>query len=449
MDTALQAAPFAAALTPGTPDPFLGLRPLLPASEYLPELALALGIGLLIGVQRGWVTRAEPPGSRVAGVRTYALLGLFGGWVGLALTLALHVVALLFAGAAAVAVLAGYVRDMRLTGHVSVTSTLAAIVTLALGATATAGYPGLASICAGATVLLLASRDALHGALERVSESDLKALIRLALVIFLILPVLPDQGYGPYGLNPRRLWMVVVTCGSISFIGYVLSRWLGGRQGALVTAMAGALVSSTAVTLEGARRIREQGSSPAQDVAVVGAQVVMLGRSLLLVLLLAPSASAAFAGIVMPSLVIVAVLAAGLFARSLRSSASVEPVPTKPPGLKLAFVFAAAIAVVSTLAGWAEDRFGEGSAAIMIALGGMVDIDSAIAALSILPEGTLSPAIAAYAVAAPVLFNTLGKLVLLVSIAGARRSGWPALGLAASAAALVAAALSGGFLQQL
>ena len=449
MNIAPQTAPLTGALIPGSPDPSLGLRPLLPASEYLPELALALGIGLLMGVQRGWVMRAEPDGSRVAGVRTYALLGLFGGWVGLALTLQLQVVALLFAAAAAVAVLAGYSRDMRLTGHVSVTSALVAIVTLALGATATAGFPGLASICAGATVLLLASREALHAALDRMSESDLKALTRLALVIFLILPVLPDQGYGPYGLNPRRLWMVVITCGSISFIGYALSRWLGGRQGALVTAMAGALVSSTAVTLEGGRRIREQGSSPAQDVAIVGAQLVMLGRSLLLVLLLAPSASGAFAGIVLPPLAVVAVLAAVLFARSLRSPASIEPVPTKPPGLKLAFLFAAAIAMISTLAGWAEDRLGEGSAAIMIAVGGMADIDSAIASLSILPEGTLSPAIAAYAVAAPVLFNTLGKLALLVSTAGARRSAWPAVGLAASAAALVAAALAGFFLRPL
>ncbi len=108
----------------------------------------------------------------------------------------------------------------------------------------------ISSVGAGAAVILLASRQALHRAVEFTSESDIKALLRLVLVVFVILPLLPDIGMGRFGaLNPFRLWMVVVVIGAISFIGYILARWLGTRRGALITAAVGALVSSTAVTL--------------------------------------------------------------------------------------------------------------------------------------------------------------------------------------------------------
>lgn len=415
----------------------LSLEPVLPPGEFLPGLALALAIGLLIGIERGWRLRGEEAGSRVAGIRTFAMIGLLGGLTGLELSGALRLVAPLLAAAALAALLLGYAREMRRGNNVSATSAVAAIMTLGLGAIASSGHMALASVGAGATVILLASRHALHRAIRFASESDIKALLRLVLVVFVILPLLPDAGMGPYlALNPRRLWMVVVITGSISFIGYALARWLGPRRGTLITAAVGALISSTAVTLDSARRIKEDGPSAAADAAVALASLEMIARALLLVGILAAFALDRIAALVAPGFAVAAASAAILLYRARNAEEQVNGRDARPPGLGLALLFAVSVAAISLLSAWAESRFGGGRGAAVIALGGVVDIDAAIAAVGALAPGTLPAGSVALAIAAPVLFNTAFKLVILIVVGGWRGTVWGAASLGLTALAL-------------
>ena len=202
----------------------------LAIDALLPGLALALAIGLLIGVERGWRQRAEKAGDRVAGIRTFAILGLLGGLIGTQSGSATMPFAVVVALGAIGALLLGYAADMRQSHEVSATSTLAGIVTLGLGAVATTGQMALASVGAGATMILLAARGPLHRAIQATSERDIRALLRLVLVIFVILPLLPDRGMGPFdAINPRRLWLVVVVTAGIAFAGYILARLFGHR----------------------------------------------------------------------------------------------------------------------------------------------------------------------------------------------------------------------------
>lgn len=409
-----------------------------PPDALLPGLALALAIGLLLGVERGWRLRAEEAGGRVAGIRTFALLGLLGGLAGIAIAGPASAVAIVLVIGAVAALLLGYVGDMRRDNNVSATSTLAAVLALGLGAMATTGNMALASVGGGAAVILLASREPLHRAIEATSESDIKALLRLVLVVFIILPLLPDRGMGPYGaLNPYRLWTVVVITGSISFVGYILVRWLGERRGALVTAAVGSLVSSTAVTVEGARRIRDGAAGLGSQATVAIASSVMLVRSLVLVAAIAPFAFAPFAALVLPGLLVSVLASALLLYLGRASSIEVEMGTLRPPGLGLAFLFAATVALLSVGSAWAQAFWGGDSGAILIAIGGLADIDAAIAAVGALPAGTLAVYVAALALAAPTLFNTLLKLGLFVAIAGWRRTAAGAMALAAVAAALL------------
>jgi uncharacterized membrane protein (DUF4010 family) len=415
------------------------LAPSVPSSgAFLPSLALALAIGLLIGVERGWRLRDEGEGARVAGIRTFALLGLLGGLAGLQIAGgAVALAAILIAGAIA-ALLLGYSRDMRREHSVSATSALAGVLTLGLGAMATTGNMALASVGAGAAVILLASRTALHHAIRLTSESDIKALLRLVLVVFVILPLLPDAAMGPLGaLNPHRLWTVVVVTGSISFVGYILMRWLGEQRGALLTAAVGALVSSTAVTVDAARRVREGAVGTGAHAAIAIASTVMLVRSLVLVSLVAPFAFASFAALIVPGLVVSALASMALLYAGRAKPAAVENRAPKPPGLGLAFLFALSVAMLSVASAWAQSHWGGGSGAILIALGGTADIDAAIASVGALPAGSLSIGMAALALAAPTFFNTLFKLGLFVVMGGWRRS-WPgAVSLFMVAAALL------------
>ncbi|MGA9582013.1 MAG: DUF4010 domain-containing protein [Allosphingosinicella sp.] len=419
--------------TPGSAGDLV-LQPMLTPGEFLPGLALALAIGILIGVERGWRMREEESGSRVAGVRTFALVGLLGGLIGIELPGELGTLAVILAAGAVAGLLLGYAVDMRQDHKVSATSMIAAVLTLGLGATATSGHMALASVGAGAAVILLASRDALHRAIEFASENDIKALIRLVLVVFVILPLLPNVGMGPFGaLNPQRLWLVVVITGAISFAGYILARWLGQQRGALLTAAVGSLVSSTAVTVDSARRVREGAAGLTDHAAVAIASATMLTRSLVLVSILAPFAMGAFARMVVPGLIVSLAGAAVLLLLSRRNPSTIALRDPKPPGLGLAFLFALSVAVLSVASAWAESSLGSGGGAILIAVGGTADIDAAIAAAGALPVGTLPLGSVALALAAPTLFNTLFKLALFMVIAGWRLAlaGSLALGMAA------------------
>lgn len=388
----------------------------------LPRLALAAAIGLLIGAERGWRLRDEEQGSRVAGVRTFAMLGILGGLAGLASAIGLKAMALLAVVGAIAMLLIGYYSQMRTATNLSATSAVAAMLTILLGALAAAGQMALAAVGAGTVVALLASREALHLALERTTRAEMTALLRLALVVFLILPLLPDASVGPFGgVNPRRIWFVVVVTGGISLAGYAVARWQGGRKGTLLTALVGSLVSSTAVTVETARRIREGQGGPAQNCSVSLASLVMLVRVLVLTAIVAPAVLGELVLVLAPALLV----GLGFAAAHLRLAFGQLPADqreARPPTLTLAFVFAATVAVVTFGVRWAEQRLGPGSGALVIALGGALDVDAAIAAVGALPHGAMPVRLAALAIAAPVVLNTLFKLALLVGIVGPRRA---------------------------
>lgn len=409
----------------------------LSPAEFLPGLLLALAIGMLIGIERGWRLRDEKPGARVAGIRTFAVIGLLGGLIGFELTGPLHTLSLLLAAGAIAALLLGYRSDMIREGNVSATSAIAAVLTLQLGAMATSGNMALASVGAGATAILLASRESLHRVIRLTSPTDMKVLLRLVLVVFVILPVLPNVGMGPYGsLNPQRLWLVVVVTVAISFVAYVLARWVGQRRGALIIAVVGGLVSSTAVTVNSAKRIREGSASAAEEAAVAVASMMMCARALLLVSILAPFALIEVTKLIGTAVIVSIVTSAMLVYRSRHARDQKRVVP-KPPGLGLAFLFAVSVALLAIVSAWAGVRFGGGGGAVVIALGGTADIDAAIAAVGALPPNSLPVHVVALALATPVLLNTCFKLALLLSIAGLKRPASAAFSLAATALAIL------------
>ncbi|PCD02167.1 hypothetical protein COC42_11920 [Sphingomonas spermidinifaciens] len=410
------------------------MSPILPA--FLPGLTLAVAIGLLVGFERGWQLRDEPPGQRVAGIRTFAVLGLFGGLLGI---VGDRPVALLSAAGAVIALLVGHAFDMRQTRVVSATGAIAAMLTLLLGTAATSGKMVLASIGAALLVALLAGRKSLHALIRASNEDEVHTLVRLVLMALLVLPLLPDAGLGPYAsLNPRRLWFVVVIVGALSFAGYVLQRWLGRARGGLLTAAVGATISSTAVTVACARQLRDAPGITSQAGIALGS-TIMVARTLALVAVLAPFVLRDIVWLIVPALIFSAAATAALLFAARREASTLEAQPTRLPGFKLAFLFAGLVALLSLAAAAASHALGHHAGSATIALGGMVDVDSAIAAIGALPPGMLPSPLAAMAIAVPVAFNSLLKLALTLSIAGKRRGDWAAASLAGTAAFVLAA----------
>ena len=173
--------------------------------SVLAGLGMALGLGLLIGIQRGWTLRHAADGSRFAGIRTFGLLGLAGGLAGV-LESANRAAATIVFATAALLVLFGYARTQQRHGGVSGTAGLAALIALACGLLATRGEAQIAAIIAVGTTLLLTLRPQLHHWVEGLTESEVSAIARFALIALVILPLLPDRHLGPYeAWNPRQL----------------------------------------------------------------------------------------------------------------------------------------------------------------------------------------------------------------------------------------------------
>lgn len=408
-------------------------------------VGIALALGLLIGVERGWAQRREAAGARFAGVRTFGLLGLAGGVAGYLFADAQGLATVVVAAAAAL-VLEGYWRSSQRGGSISGTASLTGLIALSAGFLAARGETLLATAMAVCTVLLLALRRQIHGWVSRLDEIEVLAIARFALIALVILPLLPDQAFGPFhAWNPRQLWMVVVLVSGFSFAGYVANRMLGPSGGTLATAATGAVVSSTAVTAALGNRMRQgDGAAPLLDAGVAVASVVMAARVLVLTAVIAPFALPTLALLIAPTIVVSAV-AAGLFL--VRTRRAPPPLPAEvlavrnPFQIAPALVLMALVMVMTLAAHWVLDRFGDAGLAVVLAISGTADVDSAIITMGSLPPGSLAPQLAGIVLLLPIVLNTLFKGATLLAIAGRRgRAAAAALGLSA-AASLIALGL--------
>jgi uncharacterized membrane protein (DUF4010 family) len=360
--------------------------------ESLYFLMVALAIGLMIGVERGWQERDSQEGQRIAGVRTYGLIGLLGGAFGLlseqfgALVLGLGFIAL------AVVVGMIFLAKQQQEGEWGITSLVAALLVFVLAALATSGAVLVASATAVVAVLLLSYKPQLHGLVSRLQVEELRAGIKLLLISVVMLPVLPDQGYGPWqALNPYRIWMMVVVIAAISFAGYFAIKIGGARRGILFTGLFGGLASSTAVTLHLSRLGHHN-----QGVVAVAASGILIAcgtmfiRMLIVVGLLAPSMLATL----WPPVVLMALLtyAPLLFLR--RDKAGTVPHAStnlhNPLELKTALTFGAILTAVMLLSVVLKNAYGEAGLMTLAALSGIADVDAITLSLVGMVEDDLS-----------------------------------------------------------
>ncbi len=394
----------------------------------------ALAVGLLVGIERGWKLREAPEGTRVAGVRTFTLLGLLAGLAGLISTTG-HVVAGGGLVAAAAAVLAiGYGRNPVAEARPDATTPIAGLVTLGLGFLAGSGNPSLAIAVATLVTLLLALRTEAHGLIERLDEQDVKALARYAVIAGAVLPFLPEGNYGPYDAwNLRQLWLVVVLVTGFSFIVYAANRIFGARHGTLATAIIGGAYSSTAVTQSLAQRLGSGHGGGAEPAGIALASAVMYLRVLLLVAVLATRVLVDFAILILPATLVGAGAGYWLYRKA---EGGEKPVPPGNPIEMLpALGFLLFVAVATVGARWAEGRFGDEGIALLIFIMGSLHVDAAIVTLGGLPPDAISPALAALALGGTILANLSVKLGITIAY-GRSRGTSAALALGASMAAL-------------
>lgn len=348
-------------------------------SLYL-RFVVALGIGLAAGIERGWKQRDEPSGQREAGVRTFTILALIGFATGVGAA----PLGAMFAGAAVLGVFAFvsllYFFDAsRPKADRGATTEVAAVLVFLLGALAGAGEVLAAAIAGVVLVLLLDLKPEMHTFLQRVQELELTAGIKLLVVSVVLLPVLPNQGFGPGGvLNPHELWWAVVLIAAIGFAGYIAMRAAGAHKGALLMGMIGGLVSSTSLTVSAARASQAaSAAAPALAAAVATAQSVMFIRTGLIV----GALNGALLQHVVVPLACGALAAIGCalwLARRAFDGRDDEAInPGSPDMLNAAIKFVLVVACVLVAAHYAQVYAGDLGVVLAGVLSGAIDVDAA------------------------------------------------------------------------
>lgn len=385
------------------------------------RLGLALAIGFMIGLERGWHERDAKEGTRTAGLRTFTLIGLLGGVCG-ALSMGgdrlLLAAGFLMIGGA----LAAYMwREGQREKDFSATSLIAAVLTYVLGAFAVLGDMAVASGAGVAAAIFLAAKPQLHGWLGRLTWLELRSGLLLAAMTFIALPLLPDRSVDPWGaLNPHDLWLMTILIAVVSFAGYAAVKIAGPHRGLLVAATLGGLVASTAVTLSLARLARHNtGHLRLLAGGILASGTVMLLRVLAVTALI----NLRLAEILAVPLV-AAAAAMGLVAIAYVLGDRGKPahkgrrfVLRNPFDLGEVIKFGLLLAVVSVAMVLARRYWGDAGLLGLAALSGLTDVDALTLSVSRLGG---ADRVAAQAILLTVLVNTLAKNVY-AALAGNRR----------------------------
>jgi len=410
----------------------------MPIDPTLWNLAIALLGGIAVGIERQWSGKADGPRARFAGLRTFTLLGLVAGLSGWLWTSGLTGPSLVLLGGAAALVVIAYQAASR--HDIDGTTEVAALVVMAAGVLAGSGRTTIASAIIAVTLLLLVEKRQLHGLVSKLDIVEVRAGARFAVMAAVILPLLPEGPFGPYGgIRPRQLWALVLFFSGLSFVGYLARRAAGPRAGYALAGTLGGIVSSTSVTLTFSRLSAEH-PSLARSIAagVMGANVMLFPRVLIAAVALAPAVALAL----WPLFVAPGLAGAALFWLGVRGAGKTAAPETDKNPLQLVAALQMAVIFQIVLFGvaLATARFGQqgllGSAALL----GLTDVDALTMSMSRMATSGEAPVPeVARAIALGVLVNTLVKFGLAVVFGrGAYRP------LAAGGLLLIAALLGGG-----
>jgi uncharacterized membrane protein (DUF4010 family) len=412
--------------------------------ELIERLAVALAIGLVIGIERGWKQREEPEGDRAAGLRTHALSGLLGGvWGALALAGGnMGAVALGLAFAAFTAVIGSFrYREMVHDQSFGATTVVAAMVAFALGALAVMGDVTAAAAAGVAAAMLLALKAALHEWVKRLTWEELRGGLILAAMTVILLPLLPDRELVSwFPVNPREVWLLTILIAALSFAGYVAIRFAGASLGVLLSGLVGGLVSSTAVTLNMARLAHQH-----RERETLFAAAIMLASAMMMVrvLVVVGIVNLELVRILAVPLVLAALAQAGIavllgnWARNDKESAG-QIALRNPFDLSVVLEFGALLAVIMALAKGLAAWAGSNGAYALAAVSGIVDVDAISLSMARLAPDGLDAKSAAFAILIAVAVNSFSKVALATTAGGVRLARHLAWGIAA---AFVAGAL--------
>jgi uncharacterized membrane protein (DUF4010 family) len=312
------------------------------------------------------------------------------------------------------------------------TTEVTALLVFLVGGLAFWGHLEVAAALAVVVTLILSLKSPLQRWVARIEREDIYATLKFAIITVIVLPLLPDQGYGPYEvLNPRQIWWMVIFISGINFTGYILSKVLEARRGILLTGLVGGLASSTAVTLGFSQRSREEpGLSRAFVLGIAAASVLMFGRILVEIVAINQSLAQ---GLLLPlgvPLVIGVTWCLYLFFTE-RPTGPGQVSFSNPFKLEQAIKFGLFFAGVLLVAEWTQDALGDAGVYLSSLAAGLTDVDAISLSMARLSNtGDVAADVATRAVVLATVSNTVvkGGMVVALGAPALRRYTLPIFG---------------------
>ena len=363
-------------------------------NETLVRFVIAFLIGALIGIEREKANREEGD-AKATGLRTFILISLSGA-VAAWLSEDMHDPWIFVAtvGACALFIFAGYRAQLTVSpSSVGLTTEFAALITFLLGGVALFGYPHLAVALAIATSAVLAYRRLLHHVVERIGWDDIFAALKLLIVAFIILPVVPHRTVDPWGvLNPYVMTWLVILISSLSFLGYVITR-----------------------SLSLARRSHDETSAGAAATLAAGilyAWAVMCARIVVMCIFVNMTLARA---LVLPMSILGVIATAGALYNQragVRLKTTDDSLQLKNPfSLTFAIKFALLFTAIALLVNRAQVLVSTGAVYVVAALAGLTDVDAITLSMA---RGHSATDTAVIAITVAVVSNTVVKMGLVV-----------------------------------
>ncbi len=404
--------------------------------ESLPQFLTSIALGLLIGLER------ERNPSAKAGLRTFALVALFGTLTAL-LSVTLGSPWLMLIGLTAVAamIIAAYFNCPTEEKDPGTTTVIALMLTYCLGVMVWFELARLAVILAIGITALLYFKPELHGISQRLTRRDLVAVLQFAVLSFVILPILPNQNFGPYdAFNPQQAWLMVVLISGLSLAGYAALHIVGSRYGAPLLGVLGGMASSTATTMIYAKHGKSDPSMGklATSIIVI-ASLVVLFRLLVVSSVVAYGTMPSLAPVLLSGLITGAIATAFIWHKAGTAEELYIPETANPAELHAAVGFGLLYVIVLLGSAWMQDIAGSQGLYIVALVSGLTDVDAiTLSSLRLFNLGQLSEAQTVIAIAIAFIANLAFKLGMVIFIGGKQLAKGVAIGFAAMAVGVLA-----------
>ncbi len=390
--------------------------------DSIPELyilfqrfGIALALGLILGIER-----EKEKSTAFAGIRTFPLIALLGCAAAMINDVfSPFVFAVSFLMLSALVITAHIFQSSEKSGT---TTEVATFLCFIFGGFVWWGMTSLAAALTVITVLLLASKEPLEGMSKKLGQKDIAAGIQFGVITLIVLPILPNQTFGPLDvINPYVIWLMVVLIAGINFIGYGLIKTLGAQQGIGLAGILGGFASSTALTLSFTRRSRtDSGFAPEFALAIVAASAIMFLRVLVEAFVVNPSVGRVL--VVPVGCTFSAGLAGCLFVwvsrrkKAMSSDIKENIKTTNPFELWPAILFGILFGLILFAAKAAETFWGDTGIYISSIAAGMADVDPITLSLSTLAkDNTITDGTAVRGIMLAAVANTTVKMFLTLT----------------------------------